>query len=241
MSLTSHEQSGLEQLVAARLRDAEPDDLLDVADTAIEQATGAGDALTLELIAAELDSAAAAHPERGDGLKVAAARARAGLPPPAPAAPATLEPARSGAEVSTLASWGSRLVAWLIDWVIVIFANALLTYMLDNSAGLLLLLGAFAYFAYFNGQGSTLGKWLLRIKVVDVTTHEPIGTGRGAIRELVRLALTVLTLGVGLVLDGLRPLWNENHQSWHDAAARSIVIHRGLVLIPPPAGVGGEP
>jgi uncharacterized RDD family membrane protein YckC len=113
--------------------------------------------------------------------------------------------------------------------------------MLDSSVGLLLLLGAFAYFAYFNGQGSTIGKRLLRIKVVDADTHGPIGAGRGAIRELVRFALTAFTLGIGLLLDGLRPLWNENHQSWHDAAAKSIVIHKGVILVPPVAGDGGEP
>lgn len=242
MSITIHEQSALEQLAAARLRGAQPDELLDLADAAIEQATAGSDSATLELLAAELDSAAATHPESGAGLKVAAARARAALPPsplPETAAP---EPAQDAeAEVTTYASWGGRLLALLIDWTILTIAESLVMHMVGDAAWILMTLGAFAYFAYLNGQGSTIGKRLLRIKVVDATTHGPIGTGRGALRELVRIALTVFTLGIGLVLDGLRPLWNANHQSWHDAAAKSIVIHTGVTLVSPVARDDGEP
>lgn len=237
MSVTGHEQTTLEQLAAARMRGAHPDELLDLADAAIERATADNEELTLELIAAELESAAMAHPERGDGLRVAAARARASLPQ-ASALAAETSPATeiAAAEVSTHASWGSRFLAWLIDVVILVTADSLVAYMVGAPAGGLVTVGDFAYFAYFNGQGATFGKRLLRIEVVDATTHRPIGTGRGAVRELVRIVLAVFTLGIGLILDGLRPLWNEKHQSWHDAAAKSIVIHRGLALVSPAAG-----
>jgi uncharacterized RDD family membrane protein YckC len=231
MSATSADQSSLQQLTAARLRDAQPDELLDLADAAIEQAAAGGDRLTLELIAAELDSAATARPETGDGLRVAAARARAALRPAPPpplsrpllAAPEEVEQ-RAG-EVAAYASWGSRFLACLIDWCLLLVAALVVGDLLGDSAGVVSwTLGAFAYFVFFNGQGRTLGKRLLRIKVVDASAAAPIGAGRAALRELIRLALTVFTLGIGLLLDSLRPLWNENHQSWHDAAAGSIVV-----------------
>jgi uncharacterized RDD family membrane protein YckC len=246
MSVISGEQTALERLAAARLRGAQPDELLDLADAAIELATVDQDGAMLELIATELDAAATEHPQGGDGLRIAAARARASLPPsgrPAPASPASPASAEiaAAAEVSVHASWGSRLLAWLIDWALLVTANSLLAYMVDTAAGLLLALGDFAYFAYLNGEGGTVGKRILRIKVVDAATHEPIGTGRGAVRELVRFALAVFTLGIGLILDGLRPLWNEKHQSWHDAAAKSIVIHKGVALVSPVAGDDGAP
>jgi hypothetical protein len=87
MSIAGNEQSALESLAAARLRGAPPDELTGLADTAIKQARGAVDATSLELIAAELESAAAMEPdpEAGDALRSAAGRARASavvsLPP----------------------------------------------------------------------------------------------------------------------------------------------------------------
>lgn len=237
MSATADVRSELDALVAARLRGAGQDELLDLADEAIEHASAAADTVGLELIGAELDAAVAAHPETADGLRVAAARARAGLPqsPPAPAAteppqPAVVEaPTEPGrADTVRRASWGRRLGAWLLDWCVLFAAAPLVAYLLGDNVGttILLTLGFFAYFAYLNGQGRTLGKLIVRIRVVDVSTGASIGTGRGVVRELVRLALTIFTLGIGLFLDGLRPLWNETDQSWHDAAARSIVVHR---------------
>ena len=229
MSVSSDERSALESLAAARLRDARADELLDLADAAIEQATTAADRLSLDLIAAELESAATAHPEAATGLRVAAARARVALPPsPRPPSETAPEPAeRPPAAVDRHASWGSRLVAWLIDWGILLVAALLITSVAGDPAGSLAwTVGAFTYFGYLNGRGGTPGKQLLRIKVVDASSGAPIGSGRGAVRELVRLALTFLTLGIGFILDGLRPLWDENHQSWHDAAAKSIVIRR---------------
>ena len=81
MSATTDTRGELDALVAARLRGAAPDELLDLADSAIEHTSAAAaDTVGLELIAAELDAAAAAHPETADGLRVAAARARAALP-----------------------------------------------------------------------------------------------------------------------------------------------------------------
>lgn len=228
MSVTTEPRAGA-QLAAARLRGAQPDELLDLADAAIERADAAGDALSLELIAAELDSAAAAHPAAGDGLRIAADRARAAALPLAPSPPTVVpQPVdRAAAEKDRAASWGHRLAAWLIDWCILLGAGLLVAGQLGGSAGAVFwTFGSFAYFAYLNARGGTLGKLLLRIAVVDPTTGIPIGIGRGAARELVRLCLTVLTLGIGLILDGLRPLWNENHQTWHDVAVKSLVVRK---------------
>ena len=77
--VTTCERRALGELAAARLRGAKPDELLELADAAIDQATAVGDRLTIESVAAELDAAAPAHPDEGDGLRLrlAAGRARA--------------------------------------------------------------------------------------------------------------------------------------------------------------------
>lgn len=77
MSVTISEPSALEELAAARLRGAKPEQLLQLSEAAIDQATAADDTLTLESIAAELDSAAATHPDQGDGLRLRFAAERA--------------------------------------------------------------------------------------------------------------------------------------------------------------------
>lgn len=77
MGVISSEPSAFGRLAAARRRDAKPERLLELSEAAIDQATAAGDTLTLKSIAAELDSAAAAHPDQGDGLRLRFAAERA--------------------------------------------------------------------------------------------------------------------------------------------------------------------
>lgn len=67
-------ESTVDELASARRRGARPDELLELSEAAIDRATTADD---LELIAAELDSAAAAYPEQGDGLRLRLAAKRA--------------------------------------------------------------------------------------------------------------------------------------------------------------------
>jgi hypothetical protein len=77
MGIASSERSAPEELAAAHLRDAKPDEILELAEDAIDQATAAGDSLTIESVAGELDSAAAAHPDQGEGLRLRFAAERA--------------------------------------------------------------------------------------------------------------------------------------------------------------------
>jgi hypothetical protein len=88
MGVATSEPSALDQLAAARVRGAKPDELLELAEAAIDQATAAGDAQTVESVAEELDVAAPTYPEweGGHRLRLAADRARATSqqPPPAP-------------------------------------------------------------------------------------------------------------------------------------------------------------
>lgn len=139
------------------------------------------------------------------------------------------------------AGWGRRAAAFLLDWLLIIvpftLVNVLLAVAIDDPSGegtaLLLtplfMAVLFVYFAVLNGRGGTLGKRALGIEVVDGKTGFPIGKGRGAKRELVRIGLVWLFYIPG-VIDGLRPLWNPRHQSWHDSMVDSIVIHQRRTL-----------
>lgn len=143
-------------------------------------------------------------------------------------------------ETFQLAGWGRRLSAWLVDWIVLIVplsvVGGLLSGPLGDSSGdgIGMLIGivlfpvAFAYFSLLNGRGKSVGKWLLRISVVDAQTLAPVGAGKGAVRELVRLGLCSVSFGLLFLVDGLWPLWDKQDQSLHDKAAGSIVV-RGPV------------
>jgi uncharacterized RDD family membrane protein YckC len=155
------------------------------------------------------------------------------VPPPGPIPSETVE----------YAGWGRRFLAWLIDWFL-LFGSCLLVGLLilgiiaafgglGDGGGIGMAVGVlvgiawlpfvFAYFVVLNGRGQTLGKRALGVRVADAETLQPIGTGQGALRELVRY-LSAMFFYIPFFIDGLRPLWNDRHQSWHDSAARSIVI-----------------
>ncbi|MEV6929438.1 RDD family protein [Dactylosporangium sp. NPDC051485] len=97
----------------------------------------------------------------------------------------------------------------------------------------ILVLIAAVWFAYevpaTANSGQTLGKWLLKIKVVGLDSEQPIGFGR-AIRRWNPLGLSVLlwTCGVGFLLqfvDSLSPVidW-PLRRAFHDRSAGTVVV-----------------
>lgn len=101
-------------------------------------------------------------------------------------------------------------------------------------AGILASYGAFllaylaftaAYYIYLHSKkGQTVGKMVMKIKVVDETTGDLIPMGKAAVRWVVPQALFFLTCGIGGLLDGLWPLWDPKRQAIHDKVAGTQVI-----------------
>jgi uncharacterized RDD family membrane protein YckC len=80
------------------------------------------------------------------------------------------------------------------------------------------------------GSGQTLGKRVMRIKVMAVESTEPLGFGR-AFGRWARLGLWTLAwgcLGIGLVMqfiDSLSPVFDPlMRQAFHDKTARTVVV-----------------
>ncbi|MCV7132562.1 RDD family protein [Mycobacterium hodleri] len=67
-------------------------------------------------------------------------------------------------------------------------------------------------------SGSSLGKGLLGIRVLDATTLQPIGFWRSVIRHLTHLA-DVVPVGVGF----LWPLWDRRSQTFADKLSSTVV------------------
>jgi len=66
--------------------------------------------------------------------------------------------------------------------------------------------------------GSSVGKSLSRIRVLDATTRQPIGLWRSVIRQLTHI-VDVVTVGLGF----LWPLWDRKRQTFADKLASTVV------------------
>ena len=78
------------------------------------------------------------------------------------------------------------------------------------------------YYSVYNGRGQTLGKKALNLKVIDVDTGAPIGSGRAFLRYLVS-GLMGLPFGLGF----LSIFADDRGRGWHDKAANSLVVRLG--------------
>jgi uncharacterized RDD family membrane protein YckC len=146
-----------------------------------------------------------------------------------------------------LASWGSRVGATLIDWLILLVPVVILTIIVvgiaagsDTGAIVTGVLFVFAYLiavlAYAPvlmaregpNNGQTWGKQLVGIRVVR-DTGEPMNFGWSALREiavkglLVGIASSILPL-IPWLLNYLWPLWDDQNRALHDIVCSTHVV-----------------
>jgi uncharacterized RDD family membrane protein YckC len=135
-------------------------------------------------------------------------------------------------ETMQLASWGSRVGAYLIDGVVLAAAVVAITVIgavVDSNAVILVLFlawvfaAAIGYWAFWEGRaaGQTPGKAAVGIRVRDLQGGRA-SHGQAWGRNLVRLLLALIPL-VGLV-NYLWPLADSRNQCLHDKAAKTIVV-----------------
>lgn len=155
--------------------------------------------------------------------------------PPPPAAPVA-------PSVGPLASWGSRVAAYLVDWLVtvvppfvVVFVGGLLGAggsgddggnVLSAAGALFILIGsvlglviAVWNWGFRQGQtGQTVGKGMMDIEVVD-TDGQYLGVGVSLLR-----ALLMSVLGSLCFLNYLWPLFDDQNRAWHDMVVDSRVV-----------------
>ena len=128
----------------------------------------------------------------------------------------------SGVPVGPRAGFWPRLGAVIVDAIVVIGVYLFCFLVLSESlAALILLVGSFVYYIYFEGSasGQTLGKRALGIRVIDRNTGGPIGYWRAFVRYIGRI-ISSLPLYLGY----LWMLWDKDKQTWHDKFVNSIVV-----------------
>jgi uncharacterized RDD family membrane protein YckC len=150
-----------------------------------------------------------------------------------------------------LAEWWPRFVAFAIDSVIILVPKLILAAIaLPRAHGsafaadkvtldVTLLALAWVvidvlYFGFLNGgaSGQTLGQRSLGIAVRDQGREGPIGFQRAALRTLVLNPTVLVTwipvfwvlVGVYSFVAGLSPLWDQQHQGFHDKLEKTVVV-----------------
>ena len=142
-----------------------------------------------------------------------------------------------GVPAQQYAGFWLRMVAWLIDSVVVFIlqmvsgivlgaSGALLGGLSGDDGAIAMLVWLFttilgiAYYVVFTGScGQTLGKMALRIKVIRKDGGD-IGYGRAALRETVGKFASGIILGIGYLMIA----FDERKQGLHDKIAGSYVI-----------------
>jgi uncharacterized RDD family membrane protein YckC len=134
---------------------------------------------------------------------------------------------------SVPAGVGARFAATLLDGLIVgsgylltMLVHTLTYNYLDYNVALIVSSGAVAAYVAFSltyyvggwGQGQTLGKKALRIRVVDVRTGRSIGYGR-AFGRLLMLSVMALPCYLGYL-----SIFGADGRGWHDKATDSWAV-----------------
>src|SRR6476620_6282562 len=128
----------------------------------------------------------------------------------------------TGAATGPRAGFGQRLVAVIIDGILVGVIGAVIELTVDQTLGGIvgLVLGV-AYYGWLEGSpsGQTVGKRVMNIRVYDLSVGGPIGTGRGIGRYFARIVSAIPCL-----LGYWWMLWDKERQTWHDKLVGSVVV-----------------
>jgi uncharacterized RDD family membrane protein YckC len=193
-------------------------------------------------------------PEPPDGPQAPAPAPQAPPYEPIPAGPETppsgwQQPiaAPQGWEGRPLASWGSRVGAALLDWLILFVPVALLIVLVVvialNSTGGGIVTGILSGLAYLvavlfyapllmgregEHNGQTLGKQIVGIRVIR-DSGQPVDIGFGFIREFLVKGLLFGFVGsfffsIPTLIDYLWPLWDDQNRCLHDMVVSTHVV-----------------
>lgn len=128
----------------------------------------------------------------------------------------------AGGSSGPRAGFGTRLLALLVDWLVLLIPNIVFVIAIEGALGSLLsLIVGIAYYTYFEGgpTGQTLGKRALGIRVIDFRGGGPIGYARGFLRYIGRFVSSIVFL-----LGYFWMLWDKEKQTWHDKIATTVVV-----------------
>jgi uncharacterized RDD family membrane protein YckC len=152
------------------------------------------------------------------------------MPPPPPPPGGYMQPPMGGGgamAAGNLASPGLRIVGGLIDVVILIVINGIISAILKDVrglAGLINLIVDVGYFAYFwSSRGQSIGMMPFGFKVRDIATGQFPTLGKAALRGFIWTLEVGFTICIIGAVGWLWQLWDPQKQAIHDKVAGTIV------------------
>jgi uncharacterized RDD family membrane protein YckC len=153
--------------------------------------------------------------------------------PPPPPPPGSVPPPPPGYQAyqsyqatPPYASWGARVGAFVVDWLISIafVLPGLLLRGASEGLGLLIQFAGIIGFVFLwskqiGATGQSWGKKAVGVRVVDAQTGQAIGQGRAVGRYF-----ALILSGLPCYLGFLWPLWDDKKQSFHDKILGTIVV-----------------
>jgi uncharacterized RDD family membrane protein YckC len=145
-------------------------------------------------------------------------------PPPSgyPSAPQQAYYAQPTAPVGSLALWGPRALAYLIDYAWLIPVYIIFAVISSDLVFLpsLLAIGASLFWSFQLGEtGQTPGMRVIGLKCVGQATGQPIGFGLAVVRWLAHIVD-----GIICEIGWLFPLWDQNRQTLADKIMSTVVV-----------------
>jgi uncharacterized RDD family membrane protein YckC len=131
-------------------------------------------------------------------------------------------PSYSGVPAVQYSDWIHRVGAWLIDfipyWIVLFIGDAI-----GHGVQILTLLIALAYLIYnrwyLGGQGASIGKRVLNMRLLSEETGQPIGMLMAFLRDICHLVDSIICL-VGYLF----PLWDVKRQTLADKIMKTVVV-----------------
>jgi uncharacterized RDD family membrane protein YckC len=152
-------------------------------------------------------------------------------PPPPPPPMGGYMPAQGYAPSARYGGFWIRVVAYIIDGVIIGVVAGIIDAILHinltdpqnpgyGAGGGVNLVLSFAYFVgMWSYQGASLGQRIFKLKVVDANTGQPISLGKAALRW-VGLLVSFLVCFVGVIWVA----FDARKQGWMDKIAGTLVV-----------------
>ena len=124
----------------------------------------------------------------------------------------------------TYATFLARLVAAIIDAILIGIVGAILSTVFGNESSLGSLLSTVISWGYLVAMtvkyGATSGKKAMNIRVQNQTTGQNLTVMEAILREVVGKFLSAIVLGLGYFW----MIWDPSKQTWHDKLGKSVVV-----------------
>lgn len=118
------------------------------------------------------------------------------------------------------AGFWKRLSAGIIDWIILIIASGILSFIFGETTSIFGTLTAWLYFAFFESsvKQATPGKMALHLQVTD-EQGKKLTFWRATGRHFAKI-ISTLIIFIGYLMIG----WTKKKQGLHDIIAKTLVI-----------------